>query len=471
MPAPTNISAATAIDVGSLPASITQNVNNAGTTYTVWYKYTAVAGNNMIGIWAFGGAVPAPPAYNANLIVYGPNSSVTVWLINQTENAAAQFPVVPGSLYYFKISSRFGNVTPAVLTLQVQAFTDTTAPVGSLLINDDTAGGYPLVIISSTTGLPLKFVQNIPAGENGGILANGTMLFEEIDSGFLGIALKMYDSNFNLLFNITTPYTQPMSTNKVDKFYVGDNGSQPTATVKTVLLTGAFGSTWVLPATGLSAMAPSNDETILYYAGGSPTLGGAVKRWDLIGNAALSDLAVGVASHYICHDMLVMADGSIIVAFQKASATKALLVNRYDAAGSILGTYTYGSDHNGITARLAIDTNPLLFWLWVHTAAPNSKSRFVKITASTMAAASTFDSIVFEAGIDAQAATVTPERYGHSSSCPMLVSTLLIGLNYSGIYEMIPDKTDDTLYTSDSTTVDVKIPNPMAQLYLSNDGS
>lgn len=55
MPAPPNTTALTAIDLGAFPASLTQDVHDAGTTYTVWYRFTAPAdgvvawGKHLIG--------------------------------------------------------------------------------------------------------------------------------------------------------------------------------------------------------------------------------------------------------------------------------------------------------------------------------------------------------------------------------------------------------------------------------------
>jgi hypothetical protein len=57
MSVPGNIDPAHAIELGPLPHTLTQDVNDDGTTYTVWYKYTAVAGDNVIGIFAFGDLV------------------------------------------------------------------------------------------------------------------------------------------------------------------------------------------------------------------------------------------------------------------------------------------------------------------------------------------------------------------------------------------------------------------------------
>jgi hypothetical protein len=76
---------------------------------------------------------------------------------------------------------------------------------------------------------------------------------------------------------------------------------------------------------------------------------------------------------------------------------------------------------------------------------------------------------MYSVGIYSGNETATPSaRFGNSDSCSFWI--MEAGTDFSGIYVMVPNKTNDTLYTGDSTTLDVKIPNPLAQLYLQSDG-
>src|SRR5712691_11241388 len=105
MPAPTNIDAASATNMGTLPATITQDVNFGGTTYDVWYKYTAAANDDVISIFAFGGNGD----YTASITVFESDGVTNYLNIYQQNNIPLQFPVVPNALYYFQIRSLYGS--------------------------------------------------------------------------------------------------------------------------------------------------------------------------------------------------------------------------------------------------------------------------------------------------------------------------------------------------------------------------
>src|SRR5688500_16232274 len=99
MPAPTNTSATTATDLGTLPASVSQNVHDSGTTYEVWHKFTAPAGVTVVGVFGFGDLTTYRPTirpYN------GPAGAPTALLSIGAENKPIQFPVTPGTEYFLK---------------------------------------------------------------------------------------------------------------------------------------------------------------------------------------------------------------------------------------------------------------------------------------------------------------------------------------------------------------------------------
>src|SRR5713101_4450665 len=165
MPAPTNIDAASATNVGTLPATITQDVNFGGTTYDVWYKYTAVADDNVISIFAFGGNLD----YAASISIWESDGVTTHLSLLPKVNFPLQIPVTPSALYFFQIQSFYGSpVTPAILTLTVKQSSRLAIPIGSLLINDDTDKFFASVL-SATDGSILRFY-NLVQGEAGDIL-------------------------------------------------------------------------------------------------------------------------------------------------------------------------------------------------------------------------------------------------------------------------------------------------------------
>lgn len=460
MPIPTNITAALAVEL-TLPSDGTQDAHFGGVTYDLWFKFTAPTDATLIGAFGYGEVATYSP-----VITVWTGATPTQILALSGTNVPIQFAVNGGTVYYLRIRPGITNGTPANLQLNVQSFTVANVPTGSIVINDDTSG-YPLVLVDPITGEALGSVDGIPAGENGAILADGTMMFEDISVP----GLKIYNDQLVEQVAIITNFTQPISSNKIDKFYVGDADTL----VKTISKLGAIGGIVDLGTSSLAAMAPSIDESILYYTS-APLIGGAVKRWDLISDVALSDLAAGVASHYICHDILVLDNGTIIVAFQKATATMDLVIHQYQPDGTIIGTYNYGSDLSSLTARLAYALDdPTSFWVWVHTASPNSFSRFIHIETAGFTALAITDSVIFNKGAYNGPVSATPStRFGHSASCPFLLSRTplillepepeppaVVNLN-GGIYQMVIGKTNDTLYidVEEETTEDVKIPDP-----------
>jgi hypothetical protein len=112
MPAPTNTSAATAIDLGALPVTYTQDVNFGGQTFEVWTKFTATQ-TGVVGTWAYGTIGGDGSSYQAEFSTWnGPASSPVFYPENQGTafNVPALMPVTAGVTYYQQIQSQHGNV-------------------------------------------------------------------------------------------------------------------------------------------------------------------------------------------------------------------------------------------------------------------------------------------------------------------------------------------------------------------------
>src|SRR6187431_966759 len=124
MAAPTNVSALTSTDLGTLPASVTQTVDDAGTTYTVWYSYTPAA-DGVVSLFGYGDASVYKPDTRVFL---GPASAPVNYLnVAAGDNQPVLFPVTGGVEYFIRFQKNAGNSTPAVLTIEAQ-----TAPTGAL---------------------------------------------------------------------------------------------------------------------------------------------------------------------------------------------------------------------------------------------------------------------------------------------------------------------------------------------------
>jgi len=425
---PPNLDAASAIALGPLPTSIVQDVSDSGTTFTVWYKYTAVANDNVIGLWGFGGAISG--GYEPRLTIWtGPVSSLTQYIgtdaLIDSRNKPVQFPVTTGVTYYLKFVHN-GNFTPSNLTIDARAFGVGTSPSGAIFINDDT-GGFPAAVLSSTDGDDyhvLNFIQGIVAGEAGEALdLNGNILLTD---DFVAHDLKLYNSTLQLLASITLPVSVTTNTrltaNQVTgRFYVGTPGTP--AQVSIVSSTGTLLDTQTLPNTGLTGLAASLDDTILYVVNPSgSSVNAAVKRWDLINEVLLTDLVAGVAN-YATKDIIVLKDGSILVARNRAiGGTPTLVITRYDATGATLNTYTI--TNGGVVSQIiatALD-NPASFWVWTHDDPVDGISKFRNIRVADGVTLAEIDQVEYELGVYNADETATPiARFGNSFSCPFLI--------------------------------------------------
>ena len=444
MPAPTNISATTATDLVSLPASVSQNVHDSGTTYTVWYRFTPPS-DMMLGIWGFGDLVGYSPILN---IYTGPESAPVLTDVFGADNVPAQIMITGGTEYFFEFVRNSTTVSPAVLLIEAEQFSQQSASSGSIFINDDT-DGFPAVFLDSTTGNPIRFVDCI-AGENGNILLDGTTLLSEASSG----DVVLYDSQFNEIARISNPfsgsYLEPyVGTNKSNGFYVGYPGTGGTTSkVAFVSNAGVVGSTWDLGVTGLKGLNPNDAETILYY-GSNTGSNASIKRWDLINDVALSDLVVEGATEIYGRDLLVLDDDTIIGFFKLAASSFA--ARRYDTSGNLLNTYTVSGSTATNDNRITLDLNDTThFWMWIKIA--GGISRFDRVVTSSGSIDLTFTAVQYEAGLYQAAATTSPlARFGHSESCPFLItSTTSSGRNTtSGLYTLTTTGT-----TTGSTTID-----------------
>jgi len=419
MPAPTNISFATAQDLGTLPVSLTVDTRFAGVNYTLYYSITpTVAGE--LGVYAKG--VPfatATDTYQPRVRVF--DDQEALYLSLDATNIPLQMPVSAATLYYLQIRSPYGNVpTTAVLNLEMELFEELSVAAGYIAITDDTAG-LPLALLSPSDGSPRKFVQPFPNGEQGIILPpTGNMCVEDADVG----NVKIYSSTFAFIATPAITFTGNIviSSNGVDTWYVADSAAGA-STIRTVDEAGAVGATtWNVGAgVGLTAMAPNLAETILYYndATGSSSI---VKKWDLVGDASLGTFAASIAN-YLVHDILNVADGTFLISYQKNSATKDLKVLRYNAAGTVLNTYNFGSDIASFDQRmcLALD-DPNSFWMWIHQLAETGVSRFINIKLSDGSTLADFEAVTYESGMYGAAPVDPPlARFGHSNSCPIMV--------------------------------------------------
>lgn len=432
MPIPPNTTALTATPLGSLPASLTQDASDgAGTTYDLWYSFVAPAGATVVGAWGFDSGLAYEPS---GTIYRGPASAPTVVLgIDGVPNTPFQFPVTPGQLYLLKFSPST-NAQPSILALSVLVAPEGTPAAGNILIMDDTAG-FPLTILSDTTDYTVvAYVDSFASGEQADSLqAAGVILAYDggIPSGVVVVnptnTFILYNASFTPIATIPRLNASPgmvRSNPVLGKFYIASAGlpSGPPTQIRSVDPVGTLGAVQTIGGSTLNAIAPNNNETILYYTredltGSHPPI--PIKRWDLVNQVGLSDFIVGV-DQYTTGDLLVLADGSILVSYFRVS-TSDFYVKRYDAAANLLTTYAFGTTGiNETIPRLGYGPDATSFWVWLHF--PDGISHQLLVDVPTGATRKTRLQMEYEDGFYAGNETATPHaRFGMSFSCPIFV--------------------------------------------------
>ena len=465
MSVPTNLTALTAIDLGVLPADVTQDVHDTGTglNYTVWYKFTTPSVAKVVGAWGFSGNIGA--GYRPNITSYdgpasAPSAIVSSLTVSGSNNKPIQFPVNPSTEYFLEFVKNV-DTSPALLRIRVEVAPNQDLVAGSIIVPDDTSG-LPASVISIGNGTVRSFVNPFPAGEQGDILSvSGRSLVSNIgESG-----LNLYEKDLTLLVaQIPLSEFGVIRANQgSQKFYTAFYNGGTNIVVNTVSSAGVIGgTTYTVTGGSIAAIAALNNDTILYYS----EIGNnkAIKRWDLIGNVALTDFVAGVANYRNC-DILVLSDSTILVCRFKSTAARDVTVTRYNTSGTILNTYTFGAGpFISVNPRFAYAINdPTSFWAFLHldnaVGDLSGKSRFVNVRVSDGVALNTIEIIDYHFGIYSGVETATPpNRFGPSTSCPLFILR-----GNSGIYVISPGKTNDTVWPGASSTLDVKIPNPLVQ--------
>lgn len=403
--------AGTATPITSLP--YTDSDTSPGVS-GLWYRYDGTAALNEVGIFVYTAVA------SLSLSVFSPDSTTGYPpndALASVHNRAVQIPVADGIAYYLHVAGAAG-----AYTISVEAGPTDSVPAGSILINDDVNGPWPVALLDATDGTVLAFRSPFVNGENADVLADGTVLVHDRSAGDLVLYSSQLAEVTRLAGYTTGGARAYIRANSAGThFYVGKSTGASTSSVTTVTAAGAFGpTTWHLTAGFLTACAANVAETILYYNVGA--VGNApIKRWDLLTDSALSDLVTGQGAMWNTRDdVLVLTDDTVVVGYENTTAATAPKVLRYDAAGATLNTYTItGARSTDLRLATARD-DPTSFWVWAKLA--NGISRFQNLKASDGTVLTTFDAVQFEDGIYAGTETATPlARFGHSESCPFLI--------------------------------------------------
>lgn len=462
MAPPVNIDRANAILISSFPYTNTQTVDDAGTTYTVYYRYDATV-DEVVSIFGFG-----------DLVVYTPQVEIyqdadvspylNFWTLWPSTNVPAYIPLIGGHSYYFEFyPSPAGDPSPAVLTVAAN-----TAPTNSIAIGDfvtnlevDNDVEMSLAVLDGTTDYTVKEYVNIyppvyprtsdglPHGHYGVMFATGAFGWGDEQYGFV----KFYTSTFTQV-GTTLAYGADylmMGFGRVlDRAYVF-YASGVTNSIDAVDNTGAVVDTWVTTLPSIKTLAVDSTETIAYYSQGGLS---AISRWNLSTNSALADLVADTAGFEIA-DMIVLEDDTILAVFhQEAGTPRQVYVLQYDAAGSLLNTYDFGtlwrSDLNPPRIGFALDS-PTSFWIALKPEAAYQLTYFRDILISDGSTAASVTHVNFLAGVYIGDATATPEStFGAEKSfavlcAPVAESCTAVAITVQPISQTIDEGNTATL--------------------------
>lgn len=459
---PSNTAFATALDLGaSLPINNTQSdINDGGTNFTVFYKFTCPAGLTMVWAWAtsdnVAGYMPKTVPYDQAQV-----EILTESVLAPLPNNPIQFTVTPGQIHYLQVVKNADSAGPEHVDLQVRAVPNNLSiPYESIVVNGDKVG-QPVGIFSPSTNYSVtKFIKGIAIGEGGCITKTGKTLFD--NRVLSDRKLKLYDASYNELGTNDILAFAWIRRNQITGFFwvmVNENAGfaklykinpdvLPLAKTLVATLTGAGNG---------AGIATNNIESIAYY--GLNASGGAVKKWNLLTDTSMADLVAAPNVNALFLDILVLEDDTIIVGWSDAGAVAAGTVSprRYSTAGALLNTYgpfnSFEAQYGIVRLAYAPDT-PAAFWVKLRERSGSTATGnaiFKKIRVSDGAElASVLHMEYNERNYIGPAAASYPGESGIWNSCPFVVYPLG-DLSPSGLYQIVPDKRTDH---------NVGIPNP-----------
>lgn len=445
-----NITPATATEVSSLPFSSSQDVRDGnGIVKTVYYKYTAKAGEKLLGSWGYGDNLSP---YTVETEIYQ-NEALTQKLIDtgSTHNKPVQSRLETGTTYWVVYKPNAGNPNPAILQLRWELGPTISNAVGDYFINDDSAApqiagdwkGLPGIVIDKNNGNVKNSFNGIPAGEGADILANGKSLIADAWND----KLKLFDRNFALLTTIsaTIGFENSLRANHGQNWFYTANGTA----VKAYDDAGALQGSWTI-ASSCRSLAANLAGTVLYHS--ARTSGGVIRRHNLSTDTAMSDLVAGQAG-YFPGDILVLGDDSIVVLYHNTGTLDVKAI-RYDSTGATLNTYNFGTSSfpgGGTFPRLSYDTDLTNnFHVMTHlTPTSLGTTRLRKVKVSDGSILNDQNSTEYENGIynTTVALPLNPnDRFGNSFSCPFFIIQLTESTG-TIIVQKVTIPVDTTLFT------------------------
>jgi hypothetical protein len=412
---------ADAIAVGSLPQDITLDTASVG---NFWYVYSAPDDEVIIGVFG----IASLSDTLTTKVWLGPTGSPTAYLDLLAENLPMQVPVETGTSYYVQFSTLAPLTTDA--TLSFLPGPSESVPVGAIFTNDEVLG-FPTGCVSAVDGenfAVLQFFNPPPAttSENGGdVLDDGTILLADdwTTQGLIryngqlvsqGAVAGVVDvDSGTIVRTCVTPQV----------FYAGHLDVLTTGKkdICRVDASGVMTDSWTAVAS-LNAIAAKNDETIIYTTSGA-TVSPPIKQFVTASSTFTTDLVAGQGALTRIRDLLVLGDDSVLAIY---TGSGAVIIRRFDAAGTLLNTYTVpGGDSNEVSLFHALD-DPTSFWTRVHNV--TAECTYINYETSSGTALATIRQATYSEGEYDGTPTLTPTaRFGISGSCPSFILREAIG--------------------------------------------
>ncbi len=412
MAAPTNTTAATALALSTWGDYVIPDVNLLSAPYELWFTFTTAASEYVVGLWSM---APQASIYDPIFIVYtGTVGSLTALFTPTTPNRPSDVPVTPSTQYWVRVRQVGASVPNASLTFRLVKAASGLIPVGSILI-PDVSDGFRMAAISGVDGSVLGYVP-FPAGESGIVLADGTTAIE--DSGANNIKIYAPDLT-TIVATVAIDLNgngQINSNAAEDAFLIAQRNGVSPASVSKVSASGSVVWTRTMPLVSIAGAALSPDESIIYWIQNT-SANQPVRRFDVAGNAALSDLAAGIASTSFRRGVIVLpSDGSVLISYLPNTGSQ--YIRRYSAAGTVVNTYTRYPTATRSIDRITLDITAGHFWLWEQT---TNTHYLTLIRASDGAEIRVLQVPVTQDG-EIQQSSDTAPIFGASWSCPLLVS-------------------------------------------------
>jgi hypothetical protein len=416
--------------------TVTQAEFNAGTygdvANEIYFKFIPTA-DCRIGALATSGNlfIPRTRLYQSDALT----------LLNTQNSAFAwSYTLSAGVTYYIQIVHRFGGASD----FDFETKWDTaeflaTAQGGQVVINDDIADNPATVF--NIDGTFRGFLRNVPTGEIGHALPSGISLWHDRDAQFGAASrLVLTDTSFNLItapFNTSPPLTSahPRINNNGTDFFLARADTGNEGGIHKITAAGA--ASGIIANIGLipSSIAISPDGKTLYYIPASGSDDHIIKRWDLVSNAALSNLYTdtelatdsGVfaqTANLNPGDILYLADGTLVTHYHNFTRDKSVLLHIDGTSGSLLHSYEYPEPQKiNHLAYAADNPNTVIVWSFLDAVAHTGRIETIRL--SDGAALTSFDTDFFSGGTNPN--ENSDQLFGPSASCTVVI----VGYNSS----------------------------------------